>query len=131
MLEEKLSVGGFGSKTNGQYVSVKKRKKEFILKVNVRVEYEPALIRHIAIQCPYCKKWFQGNDITESQLSYDYQLNFAEFHCPVCNNSFGYHAVKKTQYGRSLGQERDELLIEETDYPNVYEDCMTKKEEWH
>lgn len=125
MLEEKLSVGGFGSKTNGQYVSVKKRKKEFILKVNVRVEYKPALIRHIAIQCPYCKKWFQGNDITESQLSYDYQLNFAEFHCPVCNNNFGYHA------NGHLNRKKDELAIEESVYPDIYKDCMTKKTVWH
>ena len=35
---------------------------------NVRVEYEPLPIRHIAVQCPNCKKWFRGWEITEDDL---------------------------------------------------------------
>ena len=31
--------------------------------MNVRVEYESTPIRHIAVQCPYCSKWFNGRDI--------------------------------------------------------------------
>lgn len=45
---------------------------------NVRVEYESTPIRHIAVQCPNCKKWFRGWEITEDNLRYAYEINFAD-----------------------------------------------------
>ena len=36
---------------------------------NVKVEYDMMPIRHIAVECPKCKKWFKGWQITENDLS--------------------------------------------------------------
>lgn len=90
---------------------------------NVRVEYESTPIRHIAVQCPKCEKWFRGWDIVKGErpfnaLKYDHDINFAEFKCPVCENEFG-------------GFDRDDKAnIKEVDYPAVYEECLEKKETW-
>lgn len=89
---------------------------------NVKVEYDPAPIRHIAVQCPDCKKWFYGWDIIDdyrsADLRYDYQISFATFICPVCGKEFGgIHNADKPK-------------IEEVSYPEVYEGCLTRKEIW-
>lgn len=90
---------------------------------NVRVEYESTPIRHIAVQCPKCEKWFHGRDIVKGErpldaLRYDYQINWAEFQCPVCGNEFG-------------GLNRnDKANIKEVDHPTIYEGCLEKKESW-
>jgi hypothetical protein len=34
----------------------------------VRIEYDRIPIRHVAVQCPACEKWFHGNDITSRNL---------------------------------------------------------------
>ena len=90
--------------------------------MNIRVEYDPTPIRHIAVQCPDCKKWFYGRDIINGDwlrdLTYDYQINFATFTCPVCGKEFG-----------GL-QNVDKPKIEEVSYPEVYEGCLTRKEIW-
>ena len=85
---------------------------------NVRVEYESTPIRHIAVQCPNCKKWFRGWEITEDDLRYAYEINFAVFKCPVCETEFG-----------GL-QHADKPNIEEVGHPAVYDGCLQKKEVW-
>lgn len=77
---------------------------------NVRVEYDCAPIRHIAVQCPGCQRWFYGNSITEDRLSYEYQLSSATFDCPICGEEFG---------GRL-----DKPNIKEVMYPDVYKGCV-------
>lgn len=85
---------------------------------NVRVEYDPRPIKHIAVQCPECKNWFDGYDITENALYNAVDINFAEFTCPVCGKEFG--GV----------QHRDKPNIEEVGYPKVYEGCLKQKTVW-
>lgn len=85
---------------------------------NVRVEYDITPIRHIAVQCPKCEKWFRGRDITESNLTDSCDVSWAVFTCPVCGEEFG---------GR---QHADKPNIEEVDYPKVYDGCLQKKEVW-
>jgi hypothetical protein len=88
--------------------------------MNVRIEYDPTPIRHIAVQCPKCEKWFYGRDITNDRLDYEHQVSYARFKCPVCEASFG-----GDEYNDYL-----KLHIEEVDYPDVYKDCLTNKEVW-
>lgn len=84
--------------------------------MKVRIDYDPTPIRHIAVQCPCCDKWFDGRDITKDKLFYEYQIRFANFHCPVC--------------GASFQATNDYLHIEEVMYPDVYKDCPQKKTTW-
>lgn len=88
--------------------------------MNIRVEYEPAPIRHIAVQCPKCEKWFYGYDITENELKYNYQIYTAQFKCPVCGRIFGADAYNK--YAT--------LNIDEVSHPEIYKDCLRRKEVW-
>ena len=87
--------------------------------MNVRVEYESTPIRHIAVQCPHCNRWFNGRDIFNvdwfKNLRYSYEINWATFTCPVCETEFG---------GR---QNAENVSIKETSYPEVYENCLQKK----
>jgi len=90
---------------------------------NVRVEYELTPIRHIAVQCPKCEKWFLGWDIVKGEnpfdvLRYAYNIKYAEFECPLCGEEFG---------GM---QHNDKPNIEEVGYPKVYDGCLQKKEVW-
>lgn len=89
-------------------------------KLNVRIEYEPTTIRHIAVQCPKCGKWFKGKDLTKDRLYYEHDINYAQFECPSCGNNF-------TAYREFMSME---VSVEEVDYPNVYKDCLQKKEVW-
>ena len=91
---------------------------------NVRVEYECTPIRHIAVQCPKCKKWFHGTDITHDDLRYSYQIDMANYRCPVCDIKFGYDNK------RSPFSEKDKPCIEEVSYPEVYDGCLTQKVIW-
>ena len=88
--------------------------------MNVRVEFESTPIRHIAVQCPGCENWFDGRNITENGLSYDYQIYSAQFVCPVCGETFG--ADSYSNYAN--------VHIKECGYPEVYEGCLQKKEVW-
>ena len=85
---------------------------------NVKVEYDSTPVRHIAVQCPECNNWFRGRDITKNHLTYDFDIDWAEFDCPVCGKRFG-----GTRHA-------DKPKIEEVDYPKVYEDCLERKEVW-
>lgn len=83
----------------------------------VKVEYDCTPIRHIAVQCPKCKNWFKGYDVLyQGGLSYSSDLISAEFKCPICNEFFGGITDKST--------------VEESSYPNIYSECLTKKEIW-
>lgn len=87
---------------------------------NVKAEFERTPIRHIAVQCPHCQKWFHGLDIVKGkdpleELRYKEYIAWAVFKCPVCNQEFG--GI----------QNRDKPNIEETAYPDVYEGCLEKK----
>lgn len=90
---------------------------------NVRVEYESIPIRHIAVQCPDCGKWFCGWDIVDGKdvfdtLRYAHDINFAVFKCPICEAEFG-----------GL-QHNDKANIEVVAHPKVYEGCLQRKETW-
>ena len=89
--------------------------------MNIRVVYEPTPIRHIAVQCPKCEKWFYGNDIADNHISFDYQIRYAQFECPVCGKIFGgdeskdYSNVKIEEVGSST---------------ECYKNCLEKKVVW-
>lgn len=89
--------------------------------MNVRIEYDAVPIRHIAVQCPRCGRWYAGRDITEQKLNFSNELYHAQFICPVCGHVFGanecqgYSNVKITE---CVGHEE------------VYKDCLHRKEVW-
>lgn len=91
--------------------------------MNVRVEYETTPIRHIAVQCPECGKWFAGRDIADmswsGRLNYDYQISWATFTCPVCKTEFG---------GRQNAENINITEVYSAD--ECYKDCLKKKEIW-
>ena len=89
--------------------------------MNVRVEYESTPIRHIAVQCPRCVKWFDGRDITNDKLSFDYQIYWAQFECPVCGKIFGGDEYIKFS----------NISIKEVDSAEeCYKGCLQRKEIW-
>lgn len=89
--------------------------------MKVRVVYDPTPIRHIAVQCPQCEKWFCGGDITHDKLRHDYEIRFAQFECPVCGKIFG--ADECRGYSN--------LNIEEVDSAEeCYKGCLKRKEVW-
>lgn len=77
---------------------------------NVRVEYDCAPIRHIAVQCPRCQRWFDGYSLTRDSLIFEYQLNVAKFNCPKCGEEFGGCL--------------DEPNVKEVSCQEVYEGCV-------
>lgn len=87
---------------------------------NVRVEYEVTPIRHIAVECPDCKKWFNGWEIVQEQYSLkdSCDINYVVFECPICGKEFGGY------------QNNDKPNIDEVGYPKVYEGCLKRKETW-
>lgn len=97
--------------------------------VNMRVEFDPAPIRHVAIQCPHCNRWFHGSDVAPEGewLSYDYQLETTTFTCPVCNKTFG------RDYSPSFSGfcSKVEFNIKEVgSAEECYKDCLQKKVTW-
>ena len=94
---------------------------ERMVKMNVRVEYEATPIRHIAVQCPNCGRWFDGREITEDRLSFDHDIRKAAVVCPVCDRIFGgfehqdFGDVKITECGSS---------------EEVYKGCLKRREVW-
>ena len=57
---------------------------------NVRVEYESTPIRHIAVQCPKCGKWFHGWDIVKEERAFDVlryvgEKSKSQCESPQCN----------------------------------------------
>lgn len=95
--------------------------------INMKAEFDPTPIRHLAVQCPHCQKWFYGYDITDDDIQYEYQLDLATFHCPICDKDFGRNAEPRSMW--NLGSNaRPKINIEEVGYPEVYQDCLKKKE---
>ena len=92
--------------------------------INFRAEYDPAPIRHVAVQCPYCDKWFRAYDIlTESKLlRFESDLEFANFTCPICDRDF-------SGYNPDSGFEKIEVQ-ECLSHTEVYRDCLEKKVRW-
>ena len=82
--------------------------------VNIKVEFEPRQIRHLAIECPECKNWFNSYDICDEDIRYNYQLSYNNCECPKCGCLF------KTNNNN----------IQECSYEEVYKDVLEKKVEW-
>lgn len=92
--------------------------------INFRVKYDPAPIRHVAVQCPFCNKWFNGDDIlAESKiLTFESDLEFAKFLCPICDRNF-------SVYDPDSGFET--MKIKECDnHMEVFKDCLKRKVRW-
>ena len=89
--------------------------------MKVRVEYEATPIRHIAVQCPKCEKWFDGRDITHDGLGYEYQIRYAQFECPICGKIFGGHEY--------LGF-ANVIIQEVNSAAECYAGCLQRKEVW-
>ena len=89
--------------------------------MNVRIVYDAAPVRHIAVQCPECGRWFDGQDITNNNLSFTCQVLHAQFECPICGKIFG-------------GDEHLDFCnvnIKEVDsFEECYAGCLFKKEVW-
>lgn len=89
--------------------------------MNVKIMYDPTPIRHIAVQCPDCERWFNGRDIGDRELVYDYELYQTQFICPVCGKVFGSDAYSKHQ----------NVKVEECDsVSDIYNDIYKKVEKW-
>lgn len=82
--------------------------------INMRIEYDPAPIRHIAVQRPKCNNWFHGRQITSDRLDYEYQLDRAVFTCPVCHDDFGFGGRRFVPVVNAA----------EVGFPEIYEDCI-------
>ena len=89
--------------------------------MNVRVEYEATPIRHIAVQCPKCEKWFNGREITYSEIHYDYQICRAQFECPICGKIFG---------GNEYQGFANVIIQEVGSATECYAGCLQRKEVW-
>lgn len=85
----------------------------------IKVEYECTPIRHLAIQCPVCQNWFCGVNITLDDIDYSYQIDGAKCHCPKCDEDFEVDLNSK-----------DSEIDNDTDFPEFYKQCLTKKTVW-
>ena len=89
--------------------------------MNVRAEFELVAIQHIAVQCDQCGNWFNGVDVTEDELDYEYDIYHASFKCPICGRSFGADVFKE-----NAGINIQECSSSE----EVYKDCKQRKAVW-
>ena len=81
-------------------------------KIKVAVEFDPTPIRHMAIQCPRCERWFDKYNITIVRVDYKHDIDsHAKCECPVCNHEF------------DLGN----VEFEYPDFPEFYDKCTKKK----
>ena len=91
--------------------------------MNVRVVYESTPIRHIAVQCPHCGKWFSGWDILAGNgyedLRFEHDISFATFECPLCEKEFGGLQHNENVDIRKVG-----------DADECYKDCLRQKVTW-
>lgn len=85
-------------------------------KVNMKVEYEPIPIRHLAVQCPDCENWFVGHDLFTGDCQYDYQLRGSECCCPKCGSEF------KVDF--------ESNIEESNEFPEFYDKCLRQKIIW-
>ena len=89
--------------------------------MKMRIEYEETPIRHIAVQCPVCERWFNGREITRDSLAYHGDIYRAKFRCPVC----GVHFSATDSRGIP-----DVDISECGSATEVYESCLLKTEVW-
>lgn len=87
--------------------------------MNVKIMYDPTPIRHIAVQCPSCDRWFNARDIGDHELVYDYELYGTQFECPICGAIFGPDAC--SNYSNVKIQECDSVS-------DIYNDIYKKVE---
>lgn len=83
--------------------------------MKARIEFETQPIKHIAIQCPNCEKWFYGEDLAGHPLRDVVDVMFAHYECPVCGKTFDGKIFDYVECG---------------DSEEVYKDCLTKKVKW-
>ena len=84
-------------------------------KIKVAVEFDPTPIRHMAIQCPKCHRWFNRHDIANDDIDFDSDIDSsAKCECPACNHEF------------DLGN----VEFEYPDFPDFYDKCAKKKVVW-
>lgn len=90
--------------------------------MKVRVEFGLTPVIHIAVQCDSCNNWFNGRDITSSDIDDEVDIEYATFECPVCGHTFGYDTLSRHKQNIELTEckSRDE----------VYLGCLYKKETW-
>lgn len=87
---------------------------------NVKVQYDMMPIRHIAVECPKCKKWFVGWHITNDHLYWHNEIYMVNFICPLCGEKFGRDFSRSNEW---------EPNIEECGcFEDVYKDCLTREE---
>lgn len=88
--------------------------------MNVRVKYGIRPINHIAVQCPNCLRWFNGNEIIDDDVvNYESQMEYVDYICPVCGKIFGGEG------------DIDNMNIQECENDTeVYEGCMHRKVVW-
>ena len=102
--------------------------------VNVRVEYESTPVRHLAIQCPHCQRWFHASDVTPEGvwIRFDYEIETTTYHCPVCEEDFGFSSPYSSHFNLGYGTpDKVKFNIQELGTSEeVYKDCVTKKVEW-
>lgn len=94
------------------------------MNINFRVEFDPQPIRHVAVQCPHCGRWFKARDITKDNIACETDLEFATFYCPVCEHAFSAYTPSWSS------DDLPEVKIEEVGYPEVYKHCLKRREIW-
>lgn len=99
--------------------------------MNVRVVYKTAPIHFIAVECPKCKRWFRGCDITNYPIRYDVDISNAYFRCPVCGENFnGFDSVKNPMcedWEIKVSNVNIETVCSEDE---CYKDCQKGKVVW-
>lgn len=84
--------------------------------VNVMIETEMTPIRHLAIQCPKCKNWFIGDDITEDHISHVEYIRGSNCECPKCEHLFSISYISN--------------IDDSAEFPEFYKNCLQKKVSW-
>lgn len=91
------------------------------LGTKIMVEYECTPIRHIAVQCPFCKNWFKGHDILKDNITYSCEIDGASCSCPKCNYIFDI----------DMDGEGAEIKEPSTGFNQfVNDNCLKKVERW-
>lgn len=83
------------------------------------VEYECTPIRHAYVTCPKCHNKFMASEVTDRNMSYEYEIRSAYMVCPICNEHYDF-----TRSGS------DRPIIKEVCYPKCAEGAKYKREVW-
>ena len=86
-------------------------------KVNLKVEFESRPVKHLAIQCPDCNRWFKQTDITlKKWISNESDIDqFTKCECPACSCKFNLGNVE---------------YDENVEFPEFYNNCAKQKTVW-